>query len=938
MGEDSFTIIATSRPDEIRTGIAAWTAQGLLGSSIWVDPARQSESVTVMAMPVLLVDANGTRELPLREVFGDTAVRLVRVLAVQPVTDDSGGDGELIRGLWEFSRELAGKLAQRTVLQRINLLVPNSGEITAKSLFEPDCDLNVVVSPEDRPHERAIDHGLDRGEVFDAHCAFACATVGALWRATGTGAFDQLDGMRGGRRGAIVVTRAMARTIDGRLLPDKIVSRLLTDGAGSLRKYRTDDPNRVFDDDRLVKFAAGRFCLIENEVLSYREPPREPQRPARKIVPKTLRMLLRFFLHLTRVKLVEWRRGSVQHLNRDAEQWLREQEPEKLTGRSVWMTPEELQEVAATAPAMTQEANPLMPAVPPVYPYVWPPLRQLCLGLVDEGALPPEIQTELGTLAPTVHDPRSVAAHPDALFQLQPEERKLLADRGLPARDIRPGDSCATARLEADLDGFETDWPNVHKEDKRVIVVCRERLKNWTEQTKGDGSLVGRLVRHVGEQIEVARVALKRRRRDYLREEEEYRKVLAGLDKIREKLWYHVGMIVAMVLAMVGWATSALLTDSSPFVVVFTILAASGTVGFVAWFGVLSAVAAEAAAFEQQVEDIEARRRVTVAAVREWPTEVQRLGGLYEILLDWGEAIGYLLHRPFGATSAPHATDEDHQPRRPEAFKAGRAESSEAQYDDLAARVVKEVFTNGWISRLYDVVLDAVIPGREEPFSPDAANSPDYAPSPFRPEDRLPDDHEDVPSAGAEKTEPAPEEKPASEEGSDTPEPVDDAPPPHARERLLRGFRSNDYSLSARTHVRASIRKALLSLPPERLFSTVAVPVQDPGGNQNEVPKTVEAKRFLNDVLPDWTAHAAGRLAPTVFSDFGRIGSRETVAQTHLWGVVDHLTMPEQVPRHVWVHAEPGRSANPEDHQYQFSLIRLDVSEGCEEGDLVFPN
>ncbi|MEV4150158.1 hypothetical protein AB0J40_41325 [Amycolatopsis sp. NPDC049691] len=933
-GEENFTVIAAADPEKIRASIAAWTARGLLGPSIWVDPARMDETTTVMGMPVLLVEADGVQELPLREVFGDVAVKLVRVLAVQPVRDDTSGQGEFVRRLWDFARQLDGMLAQTTVLQRINLLIPDSGDITAKSLYESDCELNVVVSPEDRPHEGAIDHGLDRGDVFDAHCAFACATVGALWRAAGTGAFDRLDGLRGGRRGAIVVARAIGRAIDGRSLPDKIVNRLLADGAASLRKYRSEEPNRVFDDDRLVELVAARFCQIEDKVLSYREPPRRPQRPARRILPKTLRMLVRFFLHLTHLKLVEWQRGTVPHLDRAAEDWLRDQAPEKLTGRSVWMTPEELREVAATAPAMNQEAGPLMPAVPPVYPYLWPPLRQVCLGLVDEGRLPAELREEWGSLAPTVRDPGAIAANPDAIFSFEPGEREILHEYGLPARPIRPGDTCAAARLEADL-GRLTDEgaTNLARADKVVLAECRKRLDDWEERTKCDDSLVGRLVRHVSEQVELARVALKNRRRDYLREEEEYATMLARLDAIRDRLWRYVGIIIAMVLAVAGWSTTFFLTGSSSWAVTGLLAAAGGTAGFVAGMCVLSVVAAEATEIEQEIEHIEARRRLTVAAVREWPTEVQRLGGLYEILLDWGEVIGYLLHRPFGAVGEVSAEDEDQGPRRPEAFKAGRAESSEAEFDDLAAEVVDDVFSPGWISDLYGIVLDALVPGRDEPFTATAANSPDHSPGPFRPEDHTEPDDADDSAPSEESDQPKPRaDRTAKEAGTKT-EPESEQPPAHARDRLLRGFRSGAYELPARIHVRASIRTALLDLPPERLFSTVVVRNQ-----ADDEVKELPAARFLSDVLPDWTSAVPSRLAPTVFSDAGRIDNRETVAQTHLWGVVDHLVLPEVLPSHVRVHVVSGADADPEDHQYQFSLIRLDVSEGCEERDLVLPS
>ncbi|MGH8572957.1 MAG: hypothetical protein ACREX8_10335, partial [Gammaproteobacteria bacterium] len=417
---------------------------------VWIDPDAIESAPSVMGTPVKVVGPDGVAELSLREVFGDTSYRLVRVIAVQQVVDDTPG-GELIGKLWRFCEKLQERLAESTTVQRINLLVPGGEVITAKGMLEPDCDINMVVSPEDRPGEGAADLGIERPEVFDPHSALACATVGALWLHAGSGAFDRQDGMRTGRRGQIVVTRAYARGIDGRELPDDVAKTLLSDGIGSLGQYLPDRANRTASDEKLVEAAYHAFLPIDRNVMSYRGPRREQPAPSRHIVPRTFGMLFRFMLQIARRNLMQWQREFTVRLEDAAEKWL---DWVTTAEEDRWLRPyptsEDMLELAAEAPPSMQD-NPLMPGAAPIYPHLWPPLRELCFGLLDDGALPEEMRAQWNTLQPGVSDPRWIAPTPEAHFYLADGESRMLDGTGLVGHEIRPGDSNAVHRLEREL-------------------------------------------------------------------------------------------------------------------------------------------------------------------------------------------------------------------------------------------------------------------------------------------------------------------------------------------------------------------------------------------------------------------------------------------------------------------------------------------------------
>lgn len=893
---DSITVLAVSGSPSVRAAVAEWARKGLLRPSVWIECVQLAKEVTsVMSTEVTLV---GKAEVTcsLREALGTGAYRLIRLVSVRQVLDDET-DTELNELFAAFTRKLRERVSQTTTLLRLNVVVPSDQPVRAEHLIDPDCAVNVVVSPEDRPGEDMIDQGLDDPAVFDGHTAFACATVGALWSFTADGAFDEPDEYRTGNGGAVVVVRSFARIADCRPLPKEILPALLEDGVSGLGQYRPHRHNYVVDDKKLIAEAAEAFVRVDGSALCYHPPERPPLRKPKPQMRKTLRMLLSFWRQAIGLGVLEWSNTQLSRLKPAEEQWLTEAS-EDVHGT---MSPDEAAELAALAPDTLRD-NPLMPRTMPAEPGLWPPLRQLGFGLVDGGELPGELQ-DIQRLRPGVSNPTWVASPPEATFELEDAERKVLAGCGIFIVSVRPADSYAAGDLLRQLNKAEQavlerkGTPSDTKaEQEFVIRNCRQRFEAWQEHNHGEHSLIGHLVRHVDKEIGQAQDALVRLQMEYDSQNKERADTLKPLERIKTRLvWHLTGFLSVLGTAVVG-GISALLTALHPLLLVVTALAGVGTL--VTLVNVY-AVARRATGLEGKLAWLEARRAQTMAAVKRWPGEVERLTALYNITLDWGQIIGWMLHKPFAYESADDGWGAS-APRRPEAFNWGTAQPGEHAVRDLATVVTREVFTPGWISELYDVVYAAAVPASVTAAVPDAYTDADRSPAPYRP----------IRRKGGEDEPHVPEPTPG---------------PPYARERLLEEFRTKRCGDTAGVHLAAEIGQVLLTMQPEKLLRAVQVK----GERQDDVP----AIEFLSGGLPKPFGGApCPPLAMTVFSTDGRIAERGKVVRVHLWGVAQQLLGKQdgQVQLH--------RGGAAEDTlQYQFSVIRLDVSAGCEPEDLRLP-
>lgn len=886
------TVLAAHDDVDVRDLIMKWTAHGLLRTSIWLDTAKLDPDIPVMTTPVLLFTAQTMSEVPLRDALGDTSYGLIRLIAIHRLDGDRADD-QSNAALWELATRLDAATAEPTRLLRINLLVPDESNLPMLDrAIDVSCDVNVVVSPEDRPAEGSVNPGLDEPGAVTAHCTLAASTVGALWPQAGEGAFDEPNVLVAGQLGAIVVVRSSARVVDARSLPRSIASRMFAEGVGSLEGYQPGHLSRSRSDSKVVQAAARAFVSIDDGVLSYRPPARPEDPPRQRVLANTLRMLLQIWLQMTRIKLMGWSRDVLERLDEEAERWLATWIPLIDESPLDWRpTAADLTKAATTAPPDLQPSG-LMPAVPPACPFLWKPLRELAFGLMDGGKMPDEIVEQWPAIEPRVSHPKWIAPRPEDRFVLTEEEQAALRVAGQPApQSIRSCDRNASHHFP--------NWLSAAL-GSQVIDVCRRRFDEWRGRNDDQQSLVGLLAEHMDEQITIADGALRQRALDYEAETEAAERALQTLETLRDKLWRHTGFLLLFLLAAASWTTLVVTQLSVHLGRVLVLTGVVSTIGAVCWLAVLFGVSAKANAVEQDLVEIEARRKNTVAAVREWPTEAERLGSIYEILLDWGDIIGGLLHRPFGDATNPDLDSGSDEPTRPQAFRLGRGIVANDHQDLLAMLVAEKVFGKGWVSELYEVVADYAIPGRAIVDVPDERTEPDLSPSPLR---------------ASEKNQ---------EKGQPRPQVL------HARERLLTVVRQEHFGGPALEHFSGEIMIELLTVPSAQLFSSIEVLER-----RYDQTVTVPSVEFLPAIMPNPTSGApCPQLARAAFSENGVVERRAIVQRVHLWGGHNPIMtgiLPAVDHQQVTMHGEPEMTHA---HRYLFTLARLDVSDGCDEDDL----
>lgn len=919
------TIIVSPGSSKVCDHIAEWAAMGLLRDSVWIAPAELARPLTdVVELTVSHVGEKKADGVTLRSVLGDADLRLVRVLVVRgPVDDpDASGDSrhtEAVRLTWEFADRLRGALSSSTDLLRINVVVPSQPAVDP-DLLDARCDVNVVVSPEDRPHDGAVDHGVGRAEIHPAHAALACATVGALWVDTETGAFDRpADPLA--RPGRIVVTRAAARVVDSNTLSARIIDRLYVDGPTSYQKYLPPDPNRTSDDSRLVEEVFHAFIPVEKKVMNYRPPPPPRERERRRSVAMTFGMVVRFLLQVLHLRLLEWQQEVRTQLDEAVVRWLSQvagegggELPERLPP-----TADEMQQAAGSAP-VNMKVNARLPGGTPAFQFLWPMLRRLCFGLCDGGDMPSDVAAKFGTLRPTVSHPRWVVPNSDQQhrFQLDEVERGLLANSKLPLNQLHVMDESTVDRLEQVLSSAvqagEPPTPRSGISPAKAVQVlngCLQRLRNWRAAAQQDPSLLGRLLKHVHEQMTLAKDALMKHREEYERQEAERKKVVGILEDIRDHLTRRMLILLAPLVFGVLSLAGIVFAEGGTLTRLF--LTSTIICGLLVLVGalVVSATAERAAMLENQLEAIEVRRQHTVALVVEWPEEAQRLSSLYSIMLDWAEIISRLLYRPGGAEAGETGQPTSLELPRPEAFHL--VQPSE-ELEEVTRLVAEAVFGPGWLSKLYHVVLDQAVPERSAVDGQlDARVEPDLAPGP--------------PSKLVD-----PDEKQNGAVTNDN-DGEDEQPVWDARGRLLRLLRrEHDYLNVVTEYLRAHVGETLHELPPDQLAAMLDVTVVDANGTARQV----NALDFLRRGLPPRAKNGIEAMfAPAVFSDAGMMNGRPKVSRVHLWGRTSQLAIdePNQDGQNVVVAWPPADNESRSD-VCRVALIRLDMSGDCDAEDL----
>jgi hypothetical protein len=977
--------------------IEAWTRIGLLRPAILLGKAAWSGPLTDVAeLPVRRFDSDDDADIPLRAVLRNRALRVVRFVAVRPLLEAAPDPGASER-LNAVADALRGVLAARTRLLRVNLLVPSGTRDEYPGLLEPRWEVNVVVSPEDRPNDDALDHGVRRPAAFAPHAALATATVAGLWRHLPAGPFDVADQAVPGNHGRIVVARTAARVVDGRNLPDRVVDKMVRNGVPALLADLLDRGAAAVSNDAVLvdEMAHALRTNLSDQPFDFRPDPDRVEPPPPLLV-FTLATLVRTLTQRAR-RRVEAARTSTVGLTDLAVNWLAGSFGSSRTGSDpLPPTPREVRAVAHAAPG-------LLPRRVPPPNLVWGALRQLCFSLTDGGEFPAEVREAIGTLRPAVSRAGWIVPPPTDSFQLTGEERKLLRTLGRPCGTVRATDMNAAAHVKArlaeagarlaelaaaapdsnprlsdvdDMDGSVgagdgpggpvgagrgpggpggstgSDWADGWGEAKRLLDDCRGRFATWDSRQRAH-SLIGRLTAHVSKQLWHARKDLTRRRAEYEKLEKQRAAVLDELERAyesgRQRRWLAptfagsaalFGASVTLPLPLVGLPGSLL----SAVLLVMSVLSGGWLTGRL-FRRVLREIA-----LERELDIVERRRRAVVAAVERWPTEADRLASVYDILTDWGEIIGWMLHEPFGAGGREAALSSLDRSRLPQALQFGTG-PADGELDRLVNATARDVCGRGWVTNLYTTVEREVMddmgtstPGGEAP-DPDYSPAADHVDATLSshaaaPDSAAPDSARaaDDAATGAQTD---PGAAPAAGAGQPVaaytdPDPDDGETTWNPRHRLLYHFRIRDCAARARRLMTSRIGVALRRFPPDQLMRTIHVAVDDVDGPDDEADAPpVPVLDFLNGIAPRPRGSTpCPPMSSKTFTMDGQWRDKAYVRRILLW-CPESVEVAGTDESDVTVHADNSIAvADGATYQYRIQITRLDLSDDCEPSDI----
>lgn len=209
----------------VRSVVQDWSAVGLVGPSVWIDPAGTgsgsaagSGSGGPAAGPRGWRIADGLVErVELRSWMPRNPGR-VRVVCLQSLSEPDGWVGE--REVFALREVL--RLPPETPL--VNLLVPAEGTEGVGDGPVFDSQINVLVQPVDATDPAAAIEPLsERSPTFDMHAAAALCTAGGLWAGMSAG---PLDPERPWSGAGVAVGRTFVRRLDATAVLDRLAAEV----------------------------------------------------------------------------------------------------------------------------------------------------------------------------------------------------------------------------------------------------------------------------------------------------------------------------------------------------------------------------------------------------------------------------------------------------------------------------------------------------------------------------------------------------------------------------------------------------------------------------------------------------------------------------------------------------------------------------------------
>ncbi|MFG2037703.1 hypothetical protein [Dactylosporangium sp. NPDC048998] len=916
--------------------IEHWTAAGLLHPSLLVDESLLSgPQVDPESLRVRQVDAAGRRERLLRETIGARRLSLMRFVAVRPVVNDdrSGVRGDRLNAIADA---FESTLSERTRFVRVNLVIPSvPGVQRLPTLLEPRWDVNVVISPEDRPNDAAIDHGVGRPDAYAPHAALACASIAGLWKHVPAAPFDEPGSSRMvGNHRRVVMARTAVRLVDNRDLSDVVINRIVRADTTALLAQDAVDHGKVRDSRALVEESMWAFREnVEKRPFDFHPLP-EPPPPRPPLLKYTRKGFTRAMRQLVR-RRVEDALAGVTGLTDKAVSWLAGSIPTFGNLDDSWSLPN----VAPTprrVHQMAQSAPGLLPRRIPAPGWAWRPLRQMCFGLVDGGGLPDEIAEIVGGRQPRVTRAEWIVPSPTDSFQFTTAESEALIAVGKPCGRVRATDLNAAIHVGLRLDhavGVAAAPPPDPDDDDQLIAAapppldpaildtlqaCRKRFRKWDSRSRSL-SLIGQLTNHVNSELLKAKEDLEQRAREYQETEEDRARVHRLMNESYGTVRNGRRWLLPSASGSGVAAAGSLFLPWSISWALAAVLALPALVLGLWWGARMFRYLAREIRLEHRLILIEARRKAIVDAVQRWPAEADRLATVYDVLTDWGEIIGWMLHKPFGSGDEAFAAEALDTTRLPQAFQLAQATQVDAVIDRLVRRMADQAFPPAWLTVLY-TELQLQFLGEH---ALGAENDPDYSPT-------LDPDDEDTQAV------PRP---PGGRPGSPVAEPfgeyadIYEKPPIHnARARLIRHFRDEECGFLARRLMAARIRQFLRRLPVQELAEKVTIQRGD-----DPEPEVVAIRDFLQSVLP---MSVGGLLSPALsmpaFTLAGLAREKSSVDSVQLWCPESFDLTDENAvdPRVVVIPDRSAASAGEGAERHLVQVTRLDLSDDCVPDDI----
>ena len=728
----AFTVVITD--DELDgkrvTDLAEqWYADELLDEFALVTP----ESVRSAARGPAMVTAQiigSSDPVELMAYLGSRPRPLVRLVVLHMLTHEDSSADRLVAVCDEVANLVrrampvasTDQAVPRMRLLRINLLVPETDLAPQRlDILQPGWEINAIVSPEDRPD-------LDRVSVFvrseanlHGHALAAAATIGGVWRGMMTAAFDryQLDSAATGND--VIVVRCQARVIVGDeravALAEAAVASVASvhDGAASHVKwgYITDRPSE------LVESTLSRILAGQDWMPSERPP--QPL-PAREIpLSQVIKDWLAFQATLPTAALSFFGFHAATVVERGVTRAVIGTEA-GVVGRLTPVTPEAASErAAARIRDLAQELAPQrLNEDAAVWgqstPMAWRELRDVSIGLVDGSELPGQfIRERRGNLdevlppsyvVPVPFDDLSVNGGAD-LRSLDVAGAATLA-KALATRPDRSPVEESPSSVDA-KQSEQTETPAARPTGESALASAQDELEAWVERRRQ--SLLWKLAARTAELHLAATASAELAQQEIVKNSDPPDP--SGL--LRAQRWLKVAWVTAFaglaLAALWVWRDSQATSfgflpevDSKNVTLAVLAIVVIFILGGHQYYRALKA-------FEWAVmRHLHALTRASddyVASKQEEKRWAIMSGGV----LDWGDILAQLLHRPWTADSTPPRVADHPYNGLPAAVAVARpAGSTTDPSPAMVAGVVEALCHRGWLKEEFDRFVGASYP------------------------------------------------------------------------------------------------------------------------------------------------------------------------------------------------------------------------------------